>query len=166
MVSLQMNDITNLFAKQDKSCRSNSINTLMREWVTNVNPYDSNSVSDCNGSIKPKSCIVEIFLIGPKDAGGSCPSPTHKYKNNCCCSHGCCWSACGHKSQATQSCLNGVPNSQWVFNNDKKTYQAVRNFKGEDKNYAFKTETQITSYHANQSTVLPRPMISLCSKKM
>ena len=78
--------------------------------------------------LKPKSCIVEAFLVGRNDVGGTCPSPSNKYNNHCCCSNGCCWEGCP-KEKPPQNCLDGVPNSQWVFNKDKVIYQAVRNFK-------------------------------------
>ena len=91
-----------------------------------------NSVSDCNGKIKPKVCKVETFLDEPKNIGGSCPSPSHKFRNHCCCESACCWNGCKKKTPP-QNCLVGVPNSQWVvntkwFNGDKLLYQAVRNF--------------------------------------
>ena len=83
---------------------------------------------DCSGTLKPKSCVVEAFLVGHNDVGGTCPSPSHKYNNHCCCASGCCWEGCP-KDPPPENCLDGVPNSQWVFNKDKVTYQAVRNFK-------------------------------------
>ena len=71
---------------------------------------------------------LETFLDGPKEVGGSCPKSSYKYNNHCCCDFGCCWEIC-NKETPPQSCLDGVPNSQWVFNKDKAIYQAVRNFK-------------------------------------
>ena len=71
--------------------------------------------------------MVEKFLVGPKDFGGSCPSPAHKYGHSCCCEAACCWGNC-RKDNPPQSCLDGVPNSQWVYNTEKLRYQAVRNF--------------------------------------
>ena len=87
------------------------------------------SVEDCSGVLKPKSCVVETLLIGPKDVGGNCPSPSYKWRNNCCCANGCCWKDCDKKTPP-QSCLNGVPNSQWVKNPKKDNWIAVRNKKG------------------------------------
>ena len=69
----------------------------------------------------------ETFLVGPMDFDGFCPEPSHKYGKSCCCATGCCWSNC-RKGNPPLSCLDGVPNSQWVFNRDKLWYQAVRNF--------------------------------------
>lgn len=94
--------------------------------------YGQGSFSDCHGKIKPKSCLVETYLDGPKDVGGSCPSPTHLFKNtedHCCCENGCCWSDCNKKTPP-KSCLNGVPNSRWVKNPKKDGFIAVRNWKG------------------------------------
>ena len=112
-----------------------------------------NLVSECNGKLIPKSCIVEHFLIGPKDVGGSCPSPSYVYKfDQCCCSDNCCWSDC-RKNKPPKKCINGVPNSQWVFNSDKMVYEAVRNFKGKDKRYALTKKTNLTRYQANSSAL-------------
>ena len=97
-------------------------------WYLSV--FDSGT--DCSGKIKPKECLVETFLDGPKDFGGSCPSPSHKYRNHCCCESGCCWNGC-KKDKPPQSCLDGVPNSQWVFNKDILYFQAVRNLKVQGK---------------------------------
>ena len=96
--------------------------------------YWNGSVLDCNDKIKPKECVVEKFLVGPKDFGGSCPSPAHKYGHSCCCEAACCWGNC-RKDNPPQSCLDGVPNSQWVYNTEKLRYQVVRNF--EDKGLYF-----------------------------
>ena len=117
-----------------------------------VDRYYFNSVSDCDGKLIPKSCIVEHFLIGPKDVGGSCPSPSRptKYNKQCCCSRSCCWSHC-RDIKPPQKCLNGVPNSQWVFNNDTRVYQAVRNFKGKNNSYAWTKKSNLTRHQANQS---------------
>ena len=84
---------------------------------------------DCSGELKPKGCIVETFLDGPKEVGGSCPKPTHKYNTHCCCENGCCWEGCNKKTPP-KSCLDGVPNSQWVKNPKKDNFIAVRNWKG------------------------------------
>ena len=88
--------------------------------------------------------LVETFIDSPNDVGGTCPSPSHKYNNHCCCESGCCWEGC-KKDKPPQSCLNGVPNSQWVvnttwFDGNKRLYQAVRNFKNKGfyNNYALK----------------------------
>ena len=105
---------------------SNCIN-LDFENIVIILFYDS--ALDCSGALKPKGCIVETFLDGPKNVGGSCPSPTHKYRNHCCCESGCCWEGCNKKTPP-QSCLNGVPNSQWVKNPKKDNFIAVRNWKG------------------------------------
>ena len=83
---------------------------------------------DCSGTLKPKGCVQEAFLFGPKDVGGRCPSGSHKYRKNCCCASGCCWGKCTKEKPPT-NCLERVPNSQWVFNSDKVFYQAVRNLK-------------------------------------
>ena len=106
-----------------------------------VNPGHFNSVSDCNEKIKPKVCLVETFLDGPKEVGGTCPSTSHKYRNHCCCESGCCWEGCKKKTPP-RTCLNGVQNSQWVvnttwFNGDKLFYQAVRNFKDKGIYYLY-----------------------------
>ena len=93
-------------------------------------PFD---VGYCNGKIKPKSCLVETYLDGPKDVGFSCPSPTYPYNDHCCCENGCCWKDCKKKTPP-QSCLNGVPNSQWVKNPKKDNWIAVRNKKGSNQN--------------------------------
>ena len=69
----------------------------------------------------------ETFLVGPTDFDGFCPEPSHEYGKSCCCFSGCCWSNC-RTANPPLSCLDGVPNSQWVFNRDKLWYQAVRNF--------------------------------------
>ena len=73
------------------------------------------------------SSTGETFLVGPMDFDGFCPEPSHKYGKSCCCAAGCCWSNC-RTADPPLSCLDGVPNSQWVFNRDKLWYQAVRNF--------------------------------------
>ena len=106
-------------------------------YLVSVNYYSSFPfwlVSDCGGKIKPKECVVETFLVGQKDVDGNCPSPTHKYRDHCCCEGGCCWNQCP-KDKANQSCLQGVPSSQWVFNTEKLWYQAVRNF--DDKGLSY-----------------------------
>ena len=79
----------------------------------------------------------ETFLVGPMDFDGFCPEPSHKYGKSCCCAAGCCWSNC-RKSNPPQSCLDGVPNSQWVYNTEKLRYKAVMNFddKGFRSNYS------------------------------
>ena len=69
----------------------------------------------------------ETFLVGPTDFDGFCPEPSYEYGKSCCCFSGCCWSNC-RTANPPLSCLDGVPNSQWVFNRDKLWYQAVRNF--------------------------------------
>ena len=95
--------------------------------MLNIKKTSFATVLDCNGELKAKECVVETFLKDDKDVGGSCPSPTHKYGDNCCCEGGCCWDKCP-KNKASQICLQGVPNSQWIFNTEKLWYQAVRNF--------------------------------------
>ena len=119
-----------------------------------VDHYNFNSVSDCDGKLIPKSCIVEHFLIGPKDVGGSCPSPSLPIKYNniiqCYCSRSCFWSNC-RDIKPPQKCLNGVPNSQWVFNIDKRVYQAVRNFKGKNISDAWTKKPNLTRHETNQS---------------
>ena len=85
---------------------------------------------NCSGTLKSKRCVQEAFLVGPKDVGGRCPSGSHKYRKHCCCVSGCCWGKCT-KEKPPPNCLEGVPNSQWVFNSDKVFYQAVRNLKNQ-----------------------------------
>ena len=67
------------------------------------------------------------FIEGPQDAGGSCGRNSYVFNNHCCCSDGCCWDNC--KYNPPKNCLSAVPNAQWVFNRDKKTHQAVKNFR-------------------------------------
>jgi hypothetical protein len=55
---------------------SNCIN-LDFENIVIILFYDS--ASDCSGAIKPKGCIVETFLDGPIEVGGTCPDPSYKY---------------------------------------------------------------------------------------
>ena len=69
---------------------------------------------------------AQTFLVGVNDVGGKCPSPTYKYNNECCCANACCWNNC-RRIDPPKSCLNGVPNAQWVYNREKQYYQAVRN---------------------------------------
>ena len=95
--------------------------------------YWNGSVVDCTEKVKPKECVVETLLVGPQDVDGSCPSPTHKYRNNCCCQHGCCWGNC-RKRNPPQNCLDGVPNSRWIKDNEKGYYIAVRNWNDSDLN--------------------------------
>ena len=95
--------------------------------------YWNGSIFDCNDKIKPMECVVQTFLVGQKDVGGNCPSPTHKYNDQCCCENGCCWGNC-RKDNPPQSCLDGVPDSRWIKDNEKGYYVAVRNWKGSDLN--------------------------------
>ena len=77
------------------------------------------------------------FLVGPKDFpeyGGKCPDPTHEFKKVCCCGNGCCLDACRSIKKPPQSCLEWIPNSEWVLDTTSSTYEfatykAVRNFK-------------------------------------
>ena len=78
--------------------------------------------------------IIHLFLglgkllSGPSDTGGVCPSPTYQYSEGgedfCCCESNCCWSRCT-KSSPPVNCIQGIPNSQWIFNNQLGYFQAV-----------------------------------------
>ena len=74
---------------------------------------------------------VTLPITGPSDVGGYCPTPSYQYKyligNNgadaCCCSGNCCWDKCT-LSDPPKDCLQGIPNSQWFYDNQLGHYQA------------------------------------------
>ena len=67
------------------------------------------------------------LLSGPSDAGGVCPAPSYQYREGgedfCCCEHSCCWRRCA-KSSPPVNCLQEIPNSRWIFNDQLGYYQA------------------------------------------
>ena len=76
--------------------------------------------------------IAALLLKGPSSIGATtCPSPSKKYNPvgshwvYCCCGNGCCWDSCNWSSPP-QDCLKGVPNTQWVWNDEIERFQAVR----------------------------------------
>ena len=68
-------------------------------------------------------------INGPSDVGGQCPAPTYTYaqgeKEFCCCADGCCWTRC-LMSTPPSDCLQGIPNSQWIYSEELGYYQAFR----------------------------------------
>ena len=68
-------------------------------------------------------------MIGPGDVGGTCPSPTDLWKNQCCCEADCCWDQCELSSPPT-NCLQEVPNSKWIFNKNLGYHQAFKLISG------------------------------------
>ena len=66
---------------------------------------------------------LKRLMFGPKDSGGKCPSQTKLWNKQCCCGANCCWDHC-EWSKPPANCLRGVPNSQWIFNNNLGYYQA------------------------------------------
>ena len=78
-------------------------------------------------------------MTGPKDVGfgGLCPSPSYKWKNNCCCGNGCCWKKCTWDNPP-DSCLDGLYKGQWLFDTDKGYYTAVKYWQGSCKNSEYK----------------------------
>ena len=69
---------------------------------------------------------LKRLMFGPKDSGGKCPSQTNLWNKQCCCGANCCWDHC-EWSKPPANCLKGVPNSQWIFNNNLGYYQAFQN---------------------------------------
>ena len=66
------------------------------------------------------------LLFGPNDVvGGSntCPSSTYLWNSQCCCGSGCCWDQCGSNDP---NCIEDVPDSKWVFNDNLGYYQAYK----------------------------------------
>jgi hypothetical protein len=70
---------------------------------------------------------IDKLLSGPSDAGGVCPEPAYQYREGgedfCCCEHSCCWRRCA-KSSPPVDCLQEIPNSRWIFNDQLGYYQA------------------------------------------
>ena len=70
---------------------------------------------------------IDKLLSGPSDAGGVCPAPAYQYREGgedfCCCEHSCCWRKCA-KSSPPVDCLQEIPNSRWIFNDQLGYYQA------------------------------------------
>ena len=61
--------------------------------------------------------------------GSSCPTDGGLYGNTCCCGAACCWDNCRWSSPPT-NCLQGVPNSKWIWNSNRDWYQAFQATEG------------------------------------
>ena len=73
---------------------------------------------------------IPTVIKGPSDAGGSCPAPSNGYINSngkeiCCCAPQCCWQNC-RKDEPPESCLEGVSDAKWEYNNDLNYYEAKK----------------------------------------
>ena len=85
--------------------------------------------------------------------GGICPSPTDFWNNQCCCGAACCWDQCDWSLPPTD-CLQGVPNSKWIFNSNLGYYQAFQSTAGMllRAHKFFKTLIRI-SYHVHDESM-------------
>ena len=65
----------------------------------------------------------EMPIRGPENNGGICPSPSYLWNHECCCGVNCCWDQCDLLSPPG-NCLDGIPNAQWNFVQEKGYYAA------------------------------------------
>merc|ERR1719414_1184146 len=68
------------------------------------------------------------LISGPQDVGGKCPSSIQTYQETCCCGNSCCWDNC-RWDNPPDDCLNTIPNSKWIWNEELGYYQAVQSSK-------------------------------------
>ena len=74
---------------------------------------------------------VSNVINGPQDNFGTCPRNSYVFSKfdteYCCCENGCCWDKCT-SDPPPKSCLDGIPNTVWEYNNVLGYYQAVKGF--------------------------------------
>ena len=69
-----------------------------------------------------------ILINGPAEIVGivgDCPHPSYQLTWQgtvyCCCDSGCCWDDCSW-STPPADCIEGIPNSQWIYNKQAGSY--------------------------------------------